>query len=430
MFRGFRFSRVTAFSPYMFCEPHSPRVVGMVLVSLSASSMLPSYGQESAALTDTRLVERLDDRVAPLARSEQDPTSGTIRKQGIDLGVIISGAYNDNITLSANAPVKDFVIRATPSLAYIRGNAEASEGGYLKVAYKPSAVVYAEGNSPNRVDQDASWQIGLHGKKTSIAYEGRIQQLGDATADTGQQTDRVMLEQVVRTAWSATDKVAVELSAGQSSADYQERDLVDSSGAYGEVGLRYTYSPKTRIGVAYRAGTFQVDGAGDQQIQRATARMEWKPREKIAIDLEAGAEHRTFDAGSSTSPVINAKIGWTPRPGTEISLSGYRRTEASSVYAGQNYDVTGASIGLSQKIGEKWTARVEGGLENASYSRVSGSGAANRRDRIVFIQPSVRYQMTEDSQVEWFYRYEKNQSNQSGFGYDNHLIGIQFGYQF
>lgn len=414
----------------MFCEPHSPRVVGIVLVFLSSSSLLPSYGQDPAALTDDRLVERLDERMVPSSGSDQDPSEGTIRKQGIDLGVIISGAYNDNITLSSSAPVKDFVIRATPSLAYIRGSAEANEGGYLKVAYKPTAVVYAEGNSSNRVDQDASWALGLQGKKTSIAYEGRIQKLGDATADTGQQTDRTMLEHVVRTAWSATDKVAVELSAGQSSADYRQRGLVDSSGAYGEVGLRYTYSPKTRLGVAYRAGTFQVDGAGDQQVQRGAVRMEWKPREKISVDLEAGVEHRTFDAGSSTKPVINAKVGWTPRPGTEISLSGFRRTEASSVYSGQNYDVTGASIGLSQKIGQKWSARLEGGLENASYSRVSGTGAANRRDRIVFIRPSVRYQITDDSEVEWFYRYEKNQSNQSGFGYDNHIIGIQFGYQF
>jgi hypothetical protein len=402
----------------------------MMLVLLTASSLLPSYGQDSATLTDSRLVERLDGRAAPFAGRDQDSSEGAIRKQGIDLGVIISGAYNDNIMLSSSAPVKDFVIRATPSLAYIRGHAEANEGGYLKVAYKPTAVVFADGGSPNRVDQDATWQIGVHGQKTSIAYEGRIQKLGDATPETGQQTDRLMLEHVVRTAWSATDKVALEVSAGQSSADYDQRGLVDSSGAYGEVGLRYTYSPKTRFGVTYRAGSFQVDSAGDQQIQRGTVRMEWKPREKITVDLEAGAEHRRFDAGSSTKPIINARVGWAPRPGTEISLSGYRRTEASSIVAGQNFDVSGASIGVSQKIGEKWTARLEGGLENASYSRVSGTGVANRRDRIVFIQPSVRYQMTDDSQVEWFYRYEKNQSSQQTFGYDNHLIGIQFGYQF
>jgi hypothetical protein len=414
----------------MFREPHSPRVVGMMLVLLTASSLLPSYGQDSATLTDSRLVERLDGRAAPFAGRDQDSSEGAIRKQGIDLGVIISGAYNDNIMLSSSAPVKDFVIRATPSLAYIRGHAEANEGGYLKVAYKPTAVVFADGGSPNRVDQDATWQIGLHGQKTSIAYEGRIQKLGDATPETGQQTDRLMLEHVVRTAWSASDKVALEVSAGQSSADYDLRGLVDSSGAYGEVGLRYTYSSKTRFGVTYRAGSFQVDSAGDQQIQRGTVRMEWKPREKITVDLEAGAEHRRFDAGSSTKPIINARVGWVPRPGTEISLSGYRRTEASSIFAGQNFDVSGASIGVSQKIAEKWTARLEGGLENASYSRVSGAGVANRRDRIVFIQPSVRYQMTDDSQVEWFYRYEKNQSSQQTFGYDNHLIGIQFGYQF
>jgi len=413
----------------MICEPHSPRVVGMVLALLSASSLLPSHGQESTTLPDARLSERLDVRVVPVG-ADQDPSAGTIRKEGLDLGMIISGAYNDNITLSSTAPVKDFVIRATPSMAYIRGNAEASDGGYLKVAYKPTAVVYTDNGSSNRVDQDASWEVGLRGKKVAIAYGGHMQQLGDATADAGQQTDRLVLEQVVRAAWSPTEKTSIELAGGQSSADYKQRGLVDSSGAYGEVAVRYTYSPKTRLSAAYRAGTFQVDGAGDQLIQRGTVRMEWKPREKIAIDLEAGAEHRSFDNGSSTKPVVEAKIGWTPRPGTEISLSGFNRTEASSFFAGQNYDVAGASVGLSQGIGGKWTARVEAGLENASYTRVSGAGAANRHDRILFIRPSVRYQVTADAQVEWFYRYERNQSNQSGFGYDNHIIGLQFGYQF
>ena len=92
--------------------------------------------------------------------------------------------------------------------------------------------------------------------------------------------------------------------------------------------------------------------------------------------------------------------------------------------------MTGAAIGLSQKIGDRWTARFEGGLENASYYRVSGSGSASRRDRILFARPSVRYQISDDSQVELFYRYERDQSSQSGFGYDNHIVGIQFGYQF
>ena len=413
----------------MFFKPHSPRVVGMVLVSLIASNLPPAHGQTSAVLSDTRLAERLDVRVLP-SGGDQDPTVGTIRREGLDLGVIVSGAYNDNITLSSSAPVKDFVIRTTPSVAYIRGNAEASDGGYLKVAYKPTAVVYADNGSPNRIDQDASWEVGIRGSKVAIAYGGRAQQLGDAIPDAGQQTDRLMLEQVIRTAWSATQKVSVELAAGQSSTNYEQSGFVDSSAAYGEVALRYTYSPKTRLAVAYRAGTSQVDGAGDQQFQRGTVRMVWKPREKIAIDLEAGGEHRTFDNGSSTKPVFEAKIGWTPQPGTEISLSGFRRTEASSFSTGQNYDVTGAAIGLSQKIGNRWTARFEGGLENASYYRVSGSGSASRRDRILFARPSVRYQISDDSQVELFYRYERDQSSQSGFGYDNHIVGIQFGYQF
>jgi len=158
--------------------------------------------------------------------------------------------------------------------------------------------------------------------------------------------------------------------------------------------------------------------------------MEWKPREKIALDLEGGVEHRTFDTGSSNKPVVEAKIAWTPVAGTQLSMGGYRRTEASAYFAGENYDVSGLSAGVSQRLGKQWSALMEVGVENASYSRVSGSGPANRRDRIVFLRPSLRYQINDDCQLEWFYRYERDNSNQSGFGYGNHTVGIRFGYQF
>ncbi|MGC4014560.1 MAG: outer membrane beta-barrel protein [Luteolibacter sp.] len=61
---------------------------------------------------------------------------------------------------------------------------------------------------------------------------------------------------------------------------------------------------------------------------------------------------------------------------------------------------------------------------------MSGPGFANRRDNIVFIRPSVRYQVNDNLQIEGYYRFERDDSNQTGFGYDNHSVGVQVGYKF
>lgn len=416
--------------PHMFSEPHTPRVVCTMLAISLAGILLPLFGQDDTGLSDSRVSGRVDVRTMRGLGYGKSPEEAVPDKQGLAVGVAVSAAYDDNITLASVAPEKDFVFRAAPSFAYMQGNADSKDGGYLKVAYQPTAVVYADHGNENRVDQDVLWDARFRGRVVSLAYGGHVQHLGDPTPDTGKPTERWVADQVIRAAWTLREKLSVAAAGGQSSTFYQDRGLADSRETYGEAALRYEYSPKTRIGLAYRAGQVEVDGAGDQIVQRGTARMEWKPREKIAVDLEAGAEHRTFALGSSTKPVVEAKVAWTPAAGTQFSLGGYHRTEVSAYFAGQNYDVSGVSAGVSQRLGKRWTALMEGGLENASYWRFSGTGTADRRDRIVFLRPSVRYQINDDCQLEWFYRYECDNSNQAGFGYGDHTVGVRLGYQF
>jgi hypothetical protein len=387
-------------------------------------------GQEIDAAVQGRLAEEVDTRVVPLQAPVLDPGAGEVRSDELELGIAISAAYEDNIFLSARNAQSDLVTRVSPSVAYRKGDRIDGEGGYLSVAYRPTLVVYAENGSNDRIDQEASWEAGWRGKAIGFAYSGVARQLGDATADVGTLTDRSELSNSVRIAWSPREKITVELAAGQDSMDYDSSGLADSSLTYGEVALRYAYSPKTRLGLSYRAGSFGVDGAGDQTVHRSTARIEWNPTQKVSIDLEAGFEHRSFDNGSETSPVVEARVGWTPREGTELYLSGYRREQASAFLPGQNYTQGGIALGISQRLGGKWTGKLEGGLERAEYSRVSGTGPAGRVDRIRFIRPSVEYRFTDDFSMGLYYRYSENRSNNPAFGYESHSAGVEMGYQF
>ena len=413
----------------IFNKPYSPRMVVVMLACFAAN--IPTYvlAQEVIAVVDDRVDSSVDSGIetvplAPLVRQDQ------VKHEGWELGAALSAAYDSNIFLSSKDATSDMVYRLGPAVAYTKGDATEGEGAFIKVAYRPTGVVYGKNNADNRIDHQAAITAGWRGKVTELTYTGAAQKLGDATAETGRQTDRVEFENEIRLAWLPREKVTLEVAAGNKQADYADPTLYDSSKTYGEVAVRYAYSPKTRVGLVYQIGRFKVDGSSDQNTQQLTADIDWKPREKIDIKLEAGAEHRKVEHQTQVTPVVKGRVEWTPREGTNVYVTGYQRQEASAFYAGQNYNVKGATAGVSQRIRGNWSARLEGGVEKAAYTRVSGSGASGRKDRIWFIRPAIEYKISDALNVSIFYRASDNSSNDEDFGYAQRMAGIELNYKF
>lgn len=394
---------------------------------LSAVAVMSVSGQEITPTVESRVSDSEPSPfVAPL-----DPHAGQTRKQGVDLGVVLSAAYDDNIFLSDDNAQSDLVLRAAPSIGYRKGDRDTQDGGYLKMAYRPTGVVYTQGNSDNRVDHEVGLAVGVRGKSVAFDYTAAYGKLGDATPDVGQEADRQVLDHVVRIAWIPREKLALELAAGQSIAEYTDKVLLDSRDTFGEIALRYAYSPKTRVGLVYRAGRFEVDDADDQTYHRVTANMEWQPREKLRVEVAAGAEKRKYSAGSSVTPVLEGRVDWTPSEKTNFYLNAYRRELASAFSVGQNYRLTGVSAGVSHKLNDKWSAHLEAGFERAAYRQVDGTEAADAgTDRLWFVRPSIEYRFTEQLGLEIFYRVASNDSNRAGFGYDQQTAGVLLDYKF
>lgn len=413
----------------IFHKPYSPRMVVLMLAASWANIPTPVRAQQVTTVVDDRVDSGVNSEIevvpaAPLVAQDE------VKRAGWELGAVISAAYDSNIFLSSKNGTSDMVYRLGPTVAYTRGDAKEGEGGFIQMAYRPTGVVYGKSTTDNRIDHQAAITAGWRGKVTELTYKGAIQKLGDATAETGRQTDRVEFENEIRLAWLPREKVTLEVAAGNKQSDYADPTLFDSSKTYAEVAVRYAYSPKTQLGLAYQIGRFTVDGSSDQNTRQLTGSIDWQPREKIHIKVEAGAEHRKVDSDSQLNPVVEGRVDWTPREGTTVYLTGYQRQEASAFYSGQNYHVKGATAGISQRLGGNWSARLEGGLENASYSRVSGPGTSGRRDRIWFIRPALEYKISDAFNVSFFYRASENSSNSADFGYNQRMAGIELNYKF
>jgi hypothetical protein len=403
-------------------KPWSPRMVMWIIACLLAGSSTSVRAQEYSPV--------IEDRVESGSLQPPEADVREERRGGWDISAVISAAYDDNIFLSKTRQQADTVFSLAPTIAYSKGDDKGGGGGFLKVAYRPTAVVYVEHGSENRIDQQAVITAGWQGKASRIIYGGLFQQLGGATADTGRPTDRLEIENEVRAAWTPREKLTFEIAAGNRQVTYADPIYYDSNKVYGEVAVRYAYSPKTELGISTRIGRLEVDGSGPQDTQRIAGAIAWMPREKIRVELEAGAEHRNSDAGTAWNPVLSGRIDWKPRSGTEVYLAGYMRQEASAYYAGQNYQVNGFTAGLSQRLGEHWTARLEGGYERNTYEVVSGGGSGARNDSIWFVRPAMVRRIGEKSELSIFYRVSNNSSSDPSFGYDDRMLGIEFNHKF
>jgi len=254
------------------------------------------------------MVERVEQHTRPTTRlAEREAMDAGADQSGWDLRLAVEAAYDDNIFLAPANPQSDLVMVVAPEIAYAFGEPDGDQGAFVRAAYRPSGVFYLDHDDVNRVDHDLALAMGWQGKAVALAYDGRYQRLGDATAESGTPTNRDELTSVARVAWYPREKLAIEGSGGVSATNYDQSGFFDSEGRFGEVALRYAYSPKTQIGIAYRIGRLEVDGSGPQTAHRTTVRMAWKPRSKVAIEVEAGAEHRSYDLGSSTEPVAEGR---------------------------------------------------------------------------------------------------------------------------
>lgn len=414
---------------------HSLRMLAVPIGYLMVVLVLPALAQDS---TPVEVVPIVEDRVEgiviePLLEDEDYPPieeDVTEKSEGWEISVMVSAAYDDNVFLSSSDAEQDMVFEVAPAVAYSKGDDEKGVGAFVAAGYRPTLVFYAENDSDRRIDHEALLLVGWRGRVTTLTYEGKARVLGDSTAETGRPTDRFETENEVRFGWAPREKVKWEGALGYEARDYADSFYFDSSKMYGEVALRFAYSPKTELGAAYQVGRFEVEGSGPQTTNQVTGWLRWQPREKIRVNLEAGLEHRDFDRGSDVNPVFAGRIDWQLRKETAVYVTAYMRQETSSFYAGQNYAVKGVTGGFSQRLGSDWTLSVDGGYETNDFEQVSGTGGAEREDRLWFIRPALVWRINGETDLAFFYRISDNQSSDPGFGYERQMIGVRLEHKF
>lgn len=372
---------------------------------------------------DQRLDTKLDRRAVESRGGRSEST-----KEGFDISLVTSLAYDDNIFQSADNAVSSGVAQIEPAIGWTAGERDKT---WIRLAYEGAAIIYFSRQDDNRIDNRLLAEGEVKGKNLTLAYSARWARLGSPSADIGGASDRIEWGVRAGVTYTPKGKVAYEVFAERAVVDQVEPAFFDFFQSSAGVAAQYNYSSKTQVELAYRLGRVEVDGSGGAQtFQRLGVQALWRPRSKVSVSLEGGFEYRNYEVGSGFEPFLAARVDWTPRPKTALFVEAYRREEASAGVEGENFIVAGIRAGIEQRLRGGWSAGLEVGRETANYFGIAGLPDSGREDTIVFFRPSLRYAFGEESELVFLYQWSQNDSTDPEFGFDNQQLGVSLNYRF
>ena len=373
--------------------------------------------------------------------------SGIPRRFHYELRLTVRSVYDDNINLSNTNRISDFYTTIEPSVMVGFGDTDARIENYIRLDYLPAVFLFADHSENNAVQHVARLQGQYRVNRLTLNLSQMVQII-DGVDVQGQDINggldqQVNLDVAGRTrfniytthfnaAYYLTGKTFLSAGANYTASDYQS--LISSEVFSGNVFLNYNYSPKLVIGVGGAAGRSNVDEPSpDQTFEQANVRFSYQATGKIDFAATMGVEFRHFEGDMRdqyTSPVFEMRMNYAPFDGTKIFVSANSRTLNSAVLVAQNFTVTNITVGLQQRLAQRFFIGVNGGYETSDYFSTIGSTAPSRDDNYFFVQPSIGVRVTRFWNVGAYYLRRQNDSSFDAFSFHDNQVGLRTSLEF
>jgi hypothetical protein len=376
----------------------------------------------------------------PLELLEFPKREGGIRLWKFDVYPTASmrSEYNDNITYLPSRGSSDFIWYFTPGFSARAGTAK-----HLTLGYSPSAQIYTKNSQYNAFNHSANvgldWPLAKLSLKAQATYEDTL----SSDVVVGGMTRGRSFAFTFGAGYELTQKLG-----WSGNFRYSMRDYGNYSGAYatpaaGLIGyndwgtdqwLNYKYSDKTAFGVGVSVGNQGAQTGGVNSIyERVMASFNYLVTDKIGITLAIGPEFRQYDGNQSGSVGLSYNLTgrWQPTDRTTITLGASRSQTPSPVLAGENYINTTASIGLNQRIADRYFANIGVSYNNVNSGNSASEVGSGRNDDYIALITGVGANLA----YRWTARlfYERRQSisgNNSTYEFDNNRAGFEITWRY
>lgn len=408
--------------------------------------------EPSSSIAPEQSIDLTSDVNPPLPVASTDPATESVPATSVDSGIprrfhyqfhlSVRGVYDDNINLSNTNRISDFYTSIEPSVMAGFGDVEGRTENYIRLDYLPAIFIFADHDENNSVQHvvrlDGQYRINrltLNLSQMVQIMDGVDVQAQNSAGGLDQQ---VNLDVAGRTrfniysthlgaAYYLTGKTFLSSGADYTSTQYSS--LISSEVLSANLFINYNYSEKIVVGLGGTFGANRVDDPNpDETFQQANVRVSYQATGKIDFAASAGAEFRQFDGNNRDqyiSPVFEIGMNYVPFDGTKISVTANRRTLNSAVLASQDYVVTNLSVGVQQRLLQRFFLGVNAGYENSDYfSTVSNSGST-RGDDYFFVQPSIAVRVTRFWTVGAYYLHRANNSSLDAFSFHDNQVGLR-----
>ncbi|MGE3311127.1 MAG: outer membrane beta-barrel protein [Limisphaerales bacterium] len=367
----------------------------------------------------------IGDNLIPSARGAgQRRTQGTPFPVGpIDVGFDVSYGltYGTGLLAGPNREEDSFRHSLTPGLNIYAGDR-------WSLRYAPSATFYSADGYKDTFDHLVNlagsatapgWVFGLN-HVTSISSQPLI--------ETGRQTDQTLHSSGLSGNWTPNDRDAFSFSLSQSIrfAD----DAPDSYSWLSQNWYDRTLTDRISAGIGLGAGYDFLDPGTDMVPVRLNGRLQGSLGTKFSYTVSGGAERREFldgDASANISPLVSVSLTYQVFEKTSVFV-GFDHSVDISYFNNQFTENSSLQGGVNYNFSQKWSVSALGGFRDTSYLSTEVSDQVGREDNSTFANLTISWRILKRLTTALTYSFRANSSDQAGFDFDSHQVGLRITY--
>lgn len=333
-----------------------------------------------------------------------------------------SWRHDSNIYLSNTNHVSDNIWSARPGFQYSYGDEEATL--QFIADYSCLFNFFQEHDAQNSVNHFLSTALNVRADKTELKLALQLIEVTGGDLDVGGQAQRLQLIPSLDLRHELTDKIRIGIAGQMQQSNY---DTLLSSTTY-RLGIYadYAFSPQLSLGLQFNEIIMDVDQSGRQYGHDFLVRINWDALEKLHIEGTAGVNVlETASSGTALLPSGKLGIKYDVGPKTSLRAGVYARAQNSPSLAGQYFQSNGFTVGFQQELGTRASFGGDLGYDFAEYNSFLTGTTTNRRDRVLFVRPWLKYSITRHLSIEAFYQHTTNDSKGTGSqSFKRDLVGV------
>lgn len=384
----------------------------LALATLPLGLAVNAHGQ--SGLLQNHFERRLHPREA---WQRLDPFDFSVRMAG-------TATYDDNITITSAAPLKDLIFNVTPGLTISAGDYYERTNSFLIVDYAPNFQFFRRYDQNNAINHQADLTGQYHLSKLTFGLTHRFEKVTEGVVDVGSRVERTVNTTEFKTNYRLAKKTTLDVDLKQTITEYP---LVSAKQWENDDFINYEVLRRVRLGVGGKLGYLQIKNQHHQTFEQALVRVQYNLSGKAELTASLGSEWRQFGHGRSRNlePVASVGFSYVPQDNTRVTVGISRFQDISVSLLGQNYTATTAGLRVFQKVFTKGVITVGGGYQRLDFHVAGLVAPVVRNDDFWYGVAGYDWNFNRNWTVGVLFQHRENDSNLSQFGFKNNQVSLQ-----